>query len=105
MRTSETARAHRFATYVEQLATVLGHEVAHASQHHGAERMSDAMALQTVAGAASSAVGEKYQAAASVAFGLGEKAGELGFSRTHESEADHVGLLYMARARCIRHSC
>ena len=82
----------------EGLATVLGHEVAHASQHHGAERMSDAMALQTVAGTATGLVSEKYQAAAAVAFGYGQKAGELGFSRTHESEADHVGLLYMARA-------
>ena len=82
----------------EGLATVLGHEVAHAAEHHGAERMSDALALQKVAGYATSAVSDKYQAAATVAFGLGEKAGELGFSRTHESEADHVGLLYMARA-------
>lgn len=82
----------------EGLATVIGHEVAHASQHHGAERMSDALALQKAAGWATSAVSDKYQAAAAVAFGYGEKAGELGFSRTHESEADHVGLLYMARA-------
>lgn len=82
----------------EGLATVLGHEVAHAAQHHGAERMSDALALQTAAGYATGLMSERYQTAAAVAFGYGEKAGELGFSRTHESEADHVGLRYMAQA-------
>jgi metalloendopeptidase OMA1, mitochondrial len=81
------------------LAVVIGHEVAHASQHHGAERMSDAMAVQGVSQAASGLVNEKYQAAAATAFGLVGKVGvELPFSRKQESEADHVGLLYMARA-------
>ena len=82
------------------LATVIGHEVAHASQRHGAERMSDAMAVQgagQVLGAALS--GSKYQQAGMLAYGVVGKYGvELPFSRTHESEADHVGLLYMARA-------
>ena len=82
----------------EGLATVIGHEVAHASQHHGAERMSDALAIQKVSEAAAGMVSDKYQAAAATAFGVAGKGTELAFSRTQESEADHVGLLYMARA-------
>ena len=81
------------------LATVIGHEVAHASQHHGNERMSDAMAVQTVTSAAGGLVSEKYQAAAMTAFGVGGKYFvELPFSRAQESEADRVGLRYMAQA-------
>ena len=81
------------------LATVIGHEVAHASQHHGNERMSDAMAVQTVTSAAGGMVSDKYQAAAMTAFGVVGKYGvELPFSRVQESEADRVGLRYMARA-------
>lgn len=82
----------------EGLATVIGHEVAHASQHHGAERMSDALAIQKVTQTAGGMVSEKYQAAAAIAFGVAGKGAELGFSRTHESEADRVGLRYMAQA-------
>lgn len=81
------------------LATVIGHEVAHASQHHGAERMSEAMAIQTLGQAVGGLTPQKYAQAAMIAFGLGAKVGrELPHSRKQESEADHVGLLYMARA-------
>ncbi len=81
------------------LATVIGHEVAHASNHHGAERMSEAMALQGVGQALGAATPEKYSQAAVIAFGLGAKVGrELPHSRKQESEADAVGLTYMAKA-------
>lgn len=85
------------------LAVVLGHEVAHASQHHGAERMSDSLAVQKASQVIGSAVSTKYeqlnpQVVAGVLGGVGKVAVELPFSRTQESEADHVGLLYMARA-------
>jgi len=81
------------------LATVIGHEVAHASNHHGAERMSEALALQGVGQALGAATPEKYSQAAMIAFGLGAKLGrELPHSRKQESEADEVGLMYMARA-------
>ena len=81
------------------LATVIGHEVAHASQHHGNERMSDAKVVHGVTEWAGSLASEKNQAVARTAFGVvGKYAVELPFSRVHESEADHVGLLYMARA-------
>jgi metalloendopeptidase OMA1, mitochondrial len=84
------------------LATVLGHEVAHAAAHHGAERMSQAMVLQAgeqVVGTSLASVDPKLQSAATLAYGLGTKVGiELPFSRKDESEADHIGLVYMARA-------
>ena len=81
------------------LATVTGHEVAHTSQHHGNERMSDAMAVQAVTQVAGSQVSDKYQAAAMTTFGVVGKYGvELPFSRVQESEADRVGLRYMAQA-------
>jgi predicted Zn-dependent protease len=81
------------------LATVIGHEVAHASNHHGAERMSTATALQGATQLAGSAVSEKYSQLAMVALGgLGKVGVELPFSRKQESEADHIGVLYMARA-------
>src|SRR4051812_18133020 len=82
------------------LATVLGHEISHAALHHGAERMSEAMLLdlggQTV-GALSGA--SKYAQAIALVYGAGAQVGvELPHSRKQESEADHVGLIYMARA-------
>lgn len=82
------------------LATVLGHEVAHAVAHHGAERMSEALLLQYGGQALNGSLeGSKYQSVATSAYGLGAKLGrELPHSRKQESEADHNGLLYMARA-------
>jgi predicted Zn-dependent protease len=84
------------------LATVMGHEVAHAVAHHGAERMSHAMLMQTgqqVLGTTLSTADPRYQSAAMLAYGLGSKVGiELPFDRKQESEADRIGLVYMARA-------
>ena len=84
------------------LATVLGHETGHAVAHHGAERMSEAMVTQTggqLLGAAVSAKNPAWQSAAATAYGLGTQVGrELPHSRAQESEADHIGIVYMARA-------
>jgi predicted Zn-dependent protease len=84
------------------LATVLGHEVAHAAAHHGAERMSEAMLLQMGGqglGVALSGSDPRVQQYASTAYGLGAQLGrELPHSRKQESEADRIGLTYMARA-------
>jgi len=84
------------------LATVLGHEIGHAVAHHGASRMSQAMLTQAGGQALNStlsATDPKWQSAAAVAYGLGSKvAVELPYSREQESEADHIGLVYMARA-------
>jgi predicted Zn-dependent protease len=81
------------------LATVIGHEVAHASNHHGGERMSQAQAVEKGTALLGSAAPEKYSQVTMVALGgLGKVGIELPYSRLQESEADHVGLLYMARA-------
>lgn len=84
------------------LATVLGHEVAHASAHHGAERMSRAMVQQVggqVVAAGVSASDPRWQGLASLAYGLGSQvAVALPHSRAQEAEADEMGLTYMAMA-------
>ena len=82
------------------LATVIGHEVAHAVARHGGERMSEAMGLQVLGVAVDSATsGSKYHDYAVAGYGLGSQLGlALPHSRLQESEADHLGLIYMARA-------
>src|SRR5690242_12605194 len=81
------------------LATVLGHEVAHAAAHHGAERMSDQLGVQELGQLGGSLVSPKYQSLAMAAYGVGAQVGyELPHSRAQESEADHIGIVYMAKA-------
>jgi predicted Zn-dependent protease len=86
------------------LATVVAHEIAHVSAHHGAERMSQEVAAQVGSSLLSVALsatglGGVAQNLALQAFGLGTQYGLLlPYSRTQESEADHIGLLYLARA-------
>ncbi len=84
------------------LATVIGHEVAHAVARHGGERVSEAMVIQGVGnllGAGLSKADPAWQAVASTAYGVGTTVGrELPHSRKQESEADEIGVLYMARA-------
>ncbi|MBN2506446.1 MAG: M48 family metallopeptidase [Verrucomicrobia bacterium] len=84
------------------LATVIGHEVAHAAAHHGAERMSQSMSVELLGqllSGALSASDPKVQQGAQLAFGAGTHVGyTLPHSRIQESEADRIGLRYMARA-------
>src|SRR5207247_3905195 len=84
------------------LATVLGHEVAHATLHHGAERMSRGLATQLLGqglGTVVNAADPRWTAAFGQLYGIGSQVGvELPHSRFQESEADHRGLVYMARA-------
>jgi predicted Zn-dependent protease len=84
------------------LATVLGHEVAHAAAHHGAERMSDQLAAQAggqLLGVGFSAADPRIQSAFSMAYPTAANVMVLlPFSRKQESAADHIGLVYMAHA-------
>lgn len=82
-----------------ELACVMGHEIAHVTARHGAERASDqltAAALGLAVGVATE--GRRNQDLWRVGFGLAAGGTLLSFSRTHESEADHIGLIYAARA-------
>lgn len=84
------------------IATVMGHEVAHALANHGQQRMSAGLAQQLGAGVAQVAVGGKSaetQALVMQAYGIGTTVGGmLPFSRSHETEADEIGLTLMAIA-------
>lgn len=84
------------------VAVVMGHEVAHAVAEHGAERMSHGLIAQLGGTALSVAVKDQpaeTQALWMGAFGVGAQLGVmLPFSRSHESEADHIGLIFMAMA-------
>jgi predicted Zn-dependent protease len=80
------------------LATVLGHEVSHATAEHVAERLErehlTKIASAIVAGGVAFTPGQYVRVMALI--GLGSS---LPFSRSQESEADHIGLIYMARAQ------
>lgn len=82
------------------LATVLGHEVAHAVARHGGERISEAAGLQLLGAVVDASTSKsKYHDAFVASYGLGSQLGAaLPHSRLQESEADHIGLLYMSRA-------
>lgn len=84
------------------LATILGHEMAHAVARHGAERMTQSKLIQWGSLAASVSVRElepQHQRLILAAIGAGTHFGmTLPFSRDHETEADYMGLIYMARA-------
>jgi predicted Zn-dependent protease len=82
------------------LAVVMGHEVAHATMRHGAERMSQQLAVAGLASAAEISLHDsKNRSLWMGALALGANFGViLPFSRGHESEADAVGLKYAARA-------
>lgn len=84
------------------LATVMGHEVAHAIARHGAERMSQGVVAQIAATGLAVGLGGQAPATQNAimqAFGLGVQVGAiLPFGRGQESEADHIGLILMAKA-------
>jgi predicted Zn-dependent protease len=84
------------------IAVVMGHEVAHAVAKHGAEKMSQQMVAQfgqQALGALLSTKSAETQAIFMTAYGAGAQYGALlPFSRKMESEADHLGLVFMAMA-------
>lgn len=84
------------------LAVVMGHEIAHAVARHGSERMSQGLVQQFGAIGLAVAMKDKpaqTQALFQQAYGIGSTvAVMLPFSRTQESEADKLGLIFMAMA-------
>lgn len=84
------------------VAVVMGHEVAHALAKHGNERMSQGLLVQLGGATLAKALEKKPEATKNLymqAFGLGAQVGILlPYSRKHESEADHIGLILMAKA-------
>jgi len=84
------------------LAVVMGHEIAHAVANHGDERMSQGLIAQMGGMALSTALAKKPQQTADLfmtAFGIGTQVGVmLPYSRLQESEADRLGLIFMAMA-------
>ena len=84
------------------IATVMGHEIAHAIAEHGGERMSQGLLVQLGGMGLQAALEnepELTQQLAMTAFGIGSQLGVmLPFSRLHESEADQMGLIFMAMA-------
>lgn len=84
------------------LAVVMGHEIAHAIARHGNERMSQGLLQQAGGAVLSAALANKpaeTRALYQTAYGVGSNvAGILPFSRKHETEADDMGLIFMAMA-------
>ena len=84
------------------LATVMSHEVAHAIANHGGERMSQELVVQAGGMGLAQLTKSKPALAQQIlmqAYGTGTQyAILLPYSRSHESEADHIGLILMARA-------
>lgn len=83
------------------LATVMGHEVAHAIARHSMEQMSNQYALQVgaqVLGVATSGKSSIVQGLVNNAYGIGGQLALLKYSRGNESEADQLGLMFMAMA-------
>lgn len=83
------------------VAAVMGHEVAHAFAKHGQERMTSAYGQQIGAllvALGSSNKNPQSQVIWNMAYGIGSSVGMLAFSRTHETEADKLGLVFMIMA-------
>lgn len=83
------------------LATIMGHEIAHAIEEHSVAQASNQMALQLgaqVLGAAGTITGNKGIAVMNQLYGIGAPIGMLKFSRNDELAADKAGLIIMAMA-------
>ena len=79
------------------LAAVIGHEVGHVLAHHSAERVSQQMVAQGLGGALASGIGQNPALGQQVV-GLLTQGLQLPWGRKQESEADHIGLILMAKA-------
>jgi predicted Zn-dependent protease len=87
----------------DELAIVMGHEIAHVTSEHGAERASQAGLANTLGQVGGALLGMTKTSATTQsllmsAYGVGAQGGLLAFSRTQESEADTVGMQFAATA-------
>ena len=83
------------------IAVVMGHEIAHAIANHGRERMSQSMITNGLLASLSLATQNNSALTRDIllqSVGAGTQMGILKFSRKHESEADRMGLVFMAIA-------
>lgn len=83
------------------LAVVMGHEIAHAVARHGNERMSQQLLIAMGGISLDIAMREKPEQTRNIflmSYGVGSTLGSLAYSRTHETEADKMGLIFMAMA-------
>ena len=84
------------------LAVVMGHEIAHAIARHGAERMTQGLIVEMGGMALSKALASRPEETKNLfmrSYGIGTQYGVLlPYSRVHEKEADHLGLIFMAMA-------
>jgi predicted Zn-dependent protease len=94
----------KLASSDDEIAIVMGHEIAHVTSRHGAERTSQNYAITGIGLAAAIGMEAKHvdpakRNMALAAYGLGAQVGfALPFSRLHESEADSIGLRFAAGA-------
>jgi len=91
-----TGLINRLHTTDAELAVVIGHEIAHALREHSREQVSQSAAAQTVIGIGSALFG--LDSAADIAGAAYESLIATRFSRSHETEADRIGLELAARA-------
>ncbi|MEN8927387.1 MAG: M48 family metallopeptidase [Flavobacteriales bacterium] len=87
----------------DEIAVIMGHEIAHAVAGHGNERMSTAAALQGATSIAQFALMTDSTPGLGSAIllqsiGVGGQLGMLKFGRNHESESDEMGLIFMNKA-------
>lgn len=83
------------------MATVMGHEIAHAIEEHSVAQASNQMALQLggqILGSAAGVSGSNTLSVFNNLYGLGGNLAQLKFSRSDESDADAAGLIIMALA-------
>jgi predicted Zn-dependent protease len=85
----------------EGVATIMGHEIAHAIAQHGNERMTQQLAIYLGAVSLDYALNNKPEETRDIfltAYGVGSTLGTLAYSRKHEYEADKLGMVFMAMA-------
>ena len=84
------------------LATIMGHEVAHATARHAGQRITQQFGTQLAMAGLTAVLGgsegTKNQMILLAAMGIAQVGFQLPFSRSEESEADEIGLVYMATA-------